>query len=297
MIPKKTAPATAAWKSPFWRNKTRGADIQPPALPETLKRRLADLADRYETAAFSDGDPSCVLRRYRNRADTECAALLAALLAFGRREQFLAKTGAILAEAGASGGPVRWLKEKHYAHSFPGRGARAQKKFYRFYSYADLRALFDRLHEILLHKGSLGAFFRERLQAEREAAQTAGKDAPLPAEVLARCFPDCALVPQGKNTANKRLNLFLRWMVRRGSPVDAGLWDWISPAELVIPLDTHVLQEAARLGLLPPGSPGNRKTACLLTGVFRQIWPQDPCRGDFALFGLGTDSADTEDTP
>ncbi len=83
--------------------------------------------------------------------------------------------------------------------------------------------------------------------------------------------------------------MFLRWMVRRDSPVDLGLWKWADPASLLIPLDTHVMQEAAKLGLIPPASTASRKTAELLTAALNEAFPGDPCRGDFALFGLGVD--------
>ena len=83
--------------------------------------------------------------------------------------------------------------------------------------------------------------------------------------------------------------MFLRWMVRRGSPVDLGLWTWADPADLLIPLDVHVMQEAAGLGLIPQNAAASRKTAERLTAALSEAFPGDPCRGDFALFGLGVD--------
>ena len=83
--------------------------------------------------------------------------------------------------------------------------------------------------------------------------------------------------------------MFLRWMVRTGSPVDLGLWTWYPASSLLIPLDTHVMQEAQKLGLLPQKSTASRKTAILLTKKMEEIFPGDPARGDYALFGLGID--------
>lgn len=85
------------------------------------------------------------------------------------------------------------------------------------------------------------------------------------------------------------MNMFLRWMVRQDSPVDLGLWSWISPADLIIPLDTHVIQEAVKLGLIPENSPASMRTAQKITTALKEVWPCDPCKGDFALFGLGVD--------
>ncbi len=168
-------------------------------------------------------------------------------------------------------------------------GAKCGKKFYRFYSFNDMVLLFEAMQTMLLSSGNLGAFFREAFNREKAELEKLGKPAPLLADVVSAAFPLCPLVPKGKAQANKRVNMFLRWMVRRNSPVDLGLWQWYSPKDLVMPIDTHVLQEAIRLGLIPAKSRGTLKTALALTAAFKEIWPDDPCRGDFALFGLGVD--------
>ena len=113
-----------------------------------------------------------------------------------------------------------------------------------------------------------------------------GEDLPL---LIAEAFPKSAIVPKGKSSANKRVHMFLRWMVRRDSPVDLGLWTWADPAELLIPLDVHVMQEAAKLGLIGQKATASRKTAEELTAALCEAFPADPCRGDYALFGLGVD--------
>ena len=77
-----------------------------------------------------------------------------------------------------------------------------------------------------------------------------------------------------------------RWMVRRDGKVDLGLWKDTDPATLIIPLDVHVYQEAEALGLTDRRQKDLR-TAVQITDAFREIWPQDPCLGDFALFGYG----------
>jgi uncharacterized protein (TIGR02757 family) len=81
--------------------------------------------------------------------------------------------------------------------------------------------------------------------------------------------------------------MFLRWMVRDSSPVDIGLWaKFIDRKTLVIPLDTHVLTQAASLGLIISPS-ASMSTAKKLTSALATIFPDDPVRGDFALFGYG----------
>ena len=83
--------------------------------------------------------------------------------------------------------------------------------------------------------------------------------------------------------------MFLRWMVRDGSPVDLGLWsDIMDRRTLIMPLDTHVVQESLRMGLLKSRT-ASMGTARRLTDAMLEIFPADPLKGDFALFGLGVD--------
>ena len=90
------------------------------------------------------------------------------------------------------------------------------------------------------------------------------------------------------NSACKRLNLALRWLVRREGPVDIGLWKRLSPASLFIPLDIHVGRIARQLGLLDPRRKANDKKAVFeLTENLRVFCPDDPVKYDLALFGIG----------
>ena len=85
---------------------------------------------------------------------------------------------------------------------------------------------------------------------------------------------------------DKKINLMRRWLVRNDGLVDLGLWKHIKPAELIIPLDVHVYGQATALGLTRR-RPKDLRTAEEITARFREIWPDDPVKGDFALFGYG----------
>ena len=99
------------------------------------------------------------------------------------------------------------------------------------------------------------------------------------------------IVPKDCSSACKRLCLFLRWMVRNGSPVDYGLWsDWFDKSTLVVPLDVHVLRQARNLGLIRTNA-ATMRTALEITARLAEAFPGAPCRGDFALYGLGIDEA------
>ena len=84
----------------------------------------------------------------------------------------------------------------------------------------------------------------------------------------------------------KKLNMFLRWMIRPQGPVDFGIWQSFSPSELLIPLDTHVCRIACDLGLIPKPT-FSLRNARLITEALAEVFPGDPCLGDFALFGYG----------
>lgn len=273
---------------------------------EALKVKLRSLADCYEVSSFCDEDPSQFLRWYQPAdgrgtvADVEVASFIASMLAFGNRKQFIPKIRQILETSDRSLGSVtEWLKVGAFKKDFPSGPA----KFYRFYSYDDMQIFFGEIADILKKAGSLGEFFRTKMEEGgdtggspvREGSERPrsglkrGGDFPLLYEIISQAFPESAIVPKGRTSANKRIHMFLRWMVRRNSPVDLGFWDWANPASLLIPLDVHVMQEAAKLGLIPEGATASRKTAELLTSALAEVFPGDPCRGDFALFGLGVD--------
>ena len=249
-------------------------------MDEKLKQKLEELAQKYEVHDFVLQDPSQFLFWYddfpelKNPRNVECAAFVAAMLSFGNRKQFIPKIQGILELSLDEGGIADWCLNG--AKNFPF----GSKKFYRFYSYDDLHTFFDEIAEILKKSGSLGEHFCKIYQNEDET--------PLH-RIVSQSFPKSAIVPKGKNSANKRVNMFLRWMVRQNSPVDLGTWKWANPKDLLIPLDVHVLSEAKKLSLIPENAKPSLKTALLLTEKLKTIWKDDPCKGDFALFGLGVE--------
>lgn len=246
-----------------------------------LKNKLVALAQKYEVESFTKEDPSQFLRWYdvqkdsSSVADVECAAFIAAMLSFGSRTQFIPKIRSILELADKTSGNITtWLLA-----GAPGFST-GTAKFYRFYSYDDLISLFETLSDILKKSGSLGEYLKECYNIRKCSL----------ADIISMEFPKACIVPKGRTSANKRIHMFLRWMVRTNSPVDLGLWTWYSPSNLLIPLDIHVMHEAINLGMLSSSAKPTRKTAENLTIMLEQVFPQDPVRADFALFGLGVNS-------
>lgn len=294
-----------------------------------LKEKLQKLALKYETPDFTLSDPSQFLRFYplSQKIEVECAAFIASMLSFGNRNQFIPKIQKILQYAAdfspSSQTPLStWLLAD--TPNFP----RGPQKFYRFYSFDDLRIFFNEISTILYNHNSLGDYFKSiyegkdfpSLQSPKDfsATPSSGDTPQRPDTVLSeslevcphnfsknstevcplhldkiisQAFPKSKIVPKGKNSANKRIHMFLRWMVRQNSPVDLGIWSWYPQSQLIIPLDVHVMQESIKLGLLPEKSKASYKTALELTNQLSEIFPGDPCRGDYALFGYGVDKS------
>ena len=262
-------------------------------MEETLKNTLLTLAEKYECAAFLNDDPSQFMHRYDNVCDVEVAAFIAANLAFGRRSQILAHVEQILTAAKKS--PADWIRSGSYEEIFP----KSDKSFYRMYSFSAMRDFCSTLRGILEKSETLGDFFHKKWEDCKEDSgfyRSAKTGCVYLAPVIADEFPlSCNLVPHTLDSAAKKLNMLLRWLVRSGSPVDVGIWNWYKTKDLLMPLDTHVVQEATKFGLLPAGKGGkpksaNFKASVLLTEQMSEAFGDDPVRGDFALFGLGVDN-------
>lgn len=245
------------------------------------KSKLDNLVKKYEVRSFTDSDPSQFLRRYKNEQDIEIASFIAAIFAFGKREAFIEKLNFIFKKMGSS--PYKFIL------NFDGKGFEGFK--YRFIKEEDLVDLLFCLKKLYCSKKTLKILF--------EYGYKTSGDVKGMLQVVVDYFYSNAQNPKSsgfkhllpdpkKGSAMKRFCMFLRWMVRDGE-VDLGLWDFIPKSELIIPMDTHVIQQAQKMGLL--NSPkANIKTAQKLTEILKQFDPNDPVKYDFALFGYGIDN-------
>ncbi len=268
-------------------------------------QHLISLATRYETAAFLDGDPSQFMHRYNTPLVQERVAFIAAALSYGSRKQFLPKIEQLLGlYDGLDNDPTFGLESGSKNSSLRHRNLPDNdQSFYRLHSNRMLNRFLDVVDEIYIQHGSIKQMVINELQREgkdhnkavTESLCSTGK--PVCAldalRVITHFFAEreaSDLIPRNTSSACKRLCMFLRWMVRQGSPVDLGLWsDLIDADTLIIPLDTHVLQEARKLRLITSQT-GSMTTALRLTDRLRTIFPGDPTRADYALFGLGVES-------
>ena len=245
----------------------------------------------YEGFNFPDSaaDPIQIVRRYPRDEDREVVGFCAAALAFGRVASVLQSIERVLAIMGD--------RPAAYVHRFDPRrdGPAFAPVVHRWIRGADLAALVWLMKQMIDRAGSIEGFFLDADDAgdrDVEAALDAFSRRALALDLKASYgrVPKKAGVgyffprPSG-GSACKRLNLFLRWMVRKDA-LDLGVWTRVSPARLIVPLDTHVIRVGRCLRLTRYMSPGWRM-AKDITASLRHLDPDDPVKYDFALCHLG----------
>ena len=271
---------------------------RPPAA--VLRRLAAPLDHLYRTFDHPESaiDPVQLVRRYSAPADREVVGFCAAGLAFGRVAAVIESIEAVLAVLGPR--PSAFVRRFD-----PSRDAAALRPFvHRWIRGVDVAALLWILKRMLAASGTIERFFLEgddpsapdvgpgldRFGARALAVDVAPVYGGDPRRRVAWFFPR----PAG-GSACKRLNLFLRWMVRRDA-VDLGAWSGLPASRLVVPLDTHVVRVGRCLRLTRYRSPG-WAMARDITDSLRRLDPGDPVRYDFSLCHLGMMEACGFDRP
>jgi len=260
----------------------------------TLRDTMEAFAARYPRAERIRFDPVEIPHGYPDPRDVEVSALICASLAYGRVDLFKPKLEELHRRMGGS--PAAFVRELRVDEA-----ARWLRSFvYRFNVGTDLAVLLMGIGAALGEHGSLEALFVRELEAAGGSVEkalggfTRAIRAGAPLGELRRALGKERglhhLLPAVGGGAAKRLNLYLRWMVRGPDEVDFGIWTRVSPARLVIPLDTHIHRMARHLGLTRRKTAG-WKTAEEITAALRRIDPADPVKYDFALCHFGMSGA------
>jgi uncharacterized protein (TIGR02757 family) len=243
-------------------------------LEAKLKTELDRLYQENNKPEFIQTDPVQFPHRYKGKADREIAAFLAATIAWGRRDLILKSAEKMFALIGPSPhafimeGDYRKLKDRSIHRTFFERDLLYFCQGFKacYAKYGSLENLFASVQDIW--EGM--SLFRETMAM--------GNYSRAKQAVYSKHIADPA-----SGSACKRLNLALRWLVRREGPVDLGLWKSISPSSLFIPLDLHVGRTARQLGFLQRKA-NDKKSVVSLTEKLRALCPEDPVKYDLALF-------------
>lgn len=221
---------------------------------------LREYADKYNDPVYFKEDPIAFPKHFAQMLarggadlkDVEVAAVIAAHLAWGRRAMIVRDCGRAFDEMG-------W---RPYDYVMRG-GYRCEPcSLHRTVMWSEFASIC----------GALKAYYEQH-----DSLEVLSPDAFRTEIYLRKSDP---------HAANKKINMLRRWMVRRDGKVDLGLWRNTSPAELIIPLDVHVHTVSREMGLTDRCS-ADARTAQEITAELAQIFPGDPCLGDFALFGYG----------
>jgi uncharacterized protein (TIGR02757 family) len=260
----------------------------PTAVSPTLAASLDTLYDGFNHAE-SASDPVHRVRPYAEPADREIAGFCAAALAFGRVASVLNSIDTLFAIMGPH--PAAFVRG--FDPTAPHPELRAM--VHRWIRGRDIAALLWVLRQMLERSGSIEAFFLEGddpsapdISPALDSFSTRALALDLRrayGRVPARAGV-CYFFPRpSTGSACKRLNLFLRWMVRRDA-IDLGVWTGLAPGRLIVPLDTHIIRLGRCLGLTRYVSPG-WKMAADITASLRQLDPDDPVRFDFSICHVG----------
>jgi len=258
-----------------------------------LRSRLDALIARTRVEQRLHADPVGFVHRYTDRSDQEVAAVLAGSLAYGRVAAFRPVLGRLFDRADRMGGPMRWVE----GFDIETESQELASLVYRWNRGSDLVLLLAALRRSLARAGTLEAMLGPgelpealdalvvALRADAVAVAGAADFAALPRGVR-------TLLPRpADGSATKRWWMVMRWLIRRPTHgVDLGLWRSRRPAELVVPLDTHVLRVSQFLGWTARKD-ASLRTAREVTEALRTLDPVDPIRYDFALAHLGISGA------
>ena len=268
-----------------------------PVRQSVLRDRLNELVATFDISTITP-DPLQLVLRYSDRRDQEIAGILAAAFAYGRADIVVANIGRVLDA----------MTPSPYAYLASFSEAEARRTFarftHRFQKMPELVAFLSLLARVTREHGSLGELFAKcyddgdadigpSLERFVETILSGGQ-AILPVRSNGGGTGRIACPPQAlrylltspaDGSACKRMNLFLRWMVRR-TPPDLGIWTFVDPAKLVVPLDTHVHRIATFLGLSKRKS-ADWKAAREITDRLAKLDRTDPVRYDFAICRLG----------
>jgi len=246
-----------------------------------LAALLKEKAAFYNSPAFIAKDPISVPHRFTLKQDIEIAAFFAAILAWGNRTSIINNCNKLMALMNHQ--PYAFITRHHDEDLKP-----FVHFVHRTFNATDLLYFISFLKFHYSRHSSLEAAFVPEKNYNYKTVQ----------EALIYFHQYCFSIPHPHrskkhiatplhHSACKRLNMLLRWMVRKDEcGVDFGIWNKLLPTQLICPLDVHVSRVAHRLGLLP-NDKANWQNAKALTATLSLINPQDPVLYDYALFGLG----------
>ncbi len=248
------------------------------------KPEIDRLVDEYETVDFIKDDPVQFPHRFiNNKKDCEIAGFIASLLAYGNRKVFIKKLNELFG----------LMQNEPYNFIINFEPKVLESFNYRFGTTKDFCEIFNIMSNLYKKDGGLEDLFKYGYE-NKNINENYINFVPITDYFYSKFSEEAGqgayfMIPNPKNGgAMKRMCMFLRWMIRKG-PVDLGVWNFMKPAELLIPLDTHVARLSREMGLLTRKS-NDFKSVIEITENLKEFDPVDPIKYDFAMFGYGVNN-------
>jgi uncharacterized protein (TIGR02757 family) len=249
-------------------------------MEQGLKEFLEFKYDQYNRIEFIEDDPIAIPHRYSRKEDIEIAAFLTATLSWGKRSSIIQSSSRLMSLMDDA--PWQFISE-----SEPMDINNLSRFVHRTFNRTDCQFFFQSLKNIYIHHGGLEKVFSEPILWNKTIKESIVHFRNIFLELKHEFRMEKHIANPAKNASAKRINMFLRWMVRKDNRgVDFGLWNTIQPSQLLCPLDVHTGNVSRKLGLLDRKA-NDWKSVIELTDNLRIFDEQDPVKYDFALFGLG----------
>lgn len=246
---------------------------------EERKEFLDFKVEQYNTPLFIEEDPIQIPHAFSQKEDIEIMGFLVATIAWGNRKMILNSGERLMNIFGNS--PFDFIMEYTPANDEYFEGF-----VHRTFNSIDLAYFVKSLQNIYINHGGLETLFKKHVTAQ-SLQFSISKFKEIFFELPHPKRTQKHVSDPLKNSAAKRINMFLRWMVRKDDKgVDFGLWNSLKPSQLSCPLDVHSGNIARKLGLLNRKQ-NNAKAVLELDNALRKMDASDPVKYDFALFGLG----------
>lgn len=247
---------------------------------DILHELLEDRYRRYNVPAYIDDDPILLPHLFTNKEDVEIAAFLTASIAWGQRKTIIKNARELMRRMDDS--PADFVLNAESSDL-----AVVDRFVHRTFQATDCRFFIRALQDIYRQRGGLEEVFTKGYSESNTVYDALRYFREVFLSTPHEPRSEKHLSAVAANSAAKRLNMFLRWMVRKDEVgVDFGLWQGIPASALMIPLDVHVGKVGRALGLLDRRQ-DDWKAVEEITGQLRRFDTTDPAKYDFALFGMG----------
>ena len=251
-----------------------------PVPDKLIKELLDEKYDKYNRPVFIDSDPIQIPHSFSLQQDIEISSFLTATISWGQRKSIILNAQKLMQLMGNA--PYDFVME-----ASDDQMKKLNYFVHRTFQGVDCLFFIQSLRNIYTNYGGLGALFETSYKQHPEIASILNNFRKVFFEI--RCLPRTYkhVSDISKGATAKRLNMFLRWMIRNDNRgVDFGLWKSIPSSALYLPLDLHTGNVARKLGILERKQ-NDWQAVSEVTSALRQFDPMDPVKYDFALFGLG----------